>query len=99
MKQPKKGSSFNSDDKKRLQSLIDDIHEWPSVFMFKYVLPTDAEELKKLKLIFSESAEINTRQSKNGKYTGVTVKEMIMKSETVFERYEKTAEIKGIISL
>ena len=99
MEKPKKDNSFDDETKKRLRDLIDSVHEWPSVFMFKFILPSDPEKIKELKLIFDESAEIHTRQSKNGKYTSVTVKEMIMKSDHVFDRYERASTIEGIISL
>lgn len=99
MKQPEKGDNFSADDKKRLRELIDSVHEWPSIFMFKFILPTDVEEIKKLKLIFDESAEITSRQSKSRKYTSITVKEMVMKGDHIFDRYEKASKIKGIISL
>ncbi len=99
MMKPKKNNPEEDGHKQRLRKLVDEVHKWPSSFMFKFILPTDPEEIKKLKLIFDESAEISTRESKNGKYTSVTVIEMIMKGDDVFDRYEKAKDIKGIISL
>lgn len=99
MEQPKKESNFDDNTKKRLRDLIDSVHEWPSVFMFKFILPTDPEKIKQLKLVFDESAEMLSRQSKTGKYTSITVKEMIMDGEHVFDRYEKAGKIDGIIAL
>lgn len=101
-KESEKGKSkeeLRKEQMDRLRVLVDDVHQWPSVFMFKFILPTNAGEIKKLKLIFDQSSEIMTRESKNGKYTSVTVREMIMHGDDVFDRYEKAAKFEGIISL
>lgn len=94
-----KDRNFDEATRKRLKELIESVHEWPSIFMFKFILPTDEGELKKLKLIFDQSSQISTRESKNGKYTSVTVREMIMDGDDIFDRYSKASVIKGIISM
>lgn len=67
--------------------------------MYKFILPSDPERIQKLKLIFGESAEFRERLSSNGKYTSVTVREMMMDADSIFSRYMLASEIDGIISL
>lgn len=90
------------DSKERLDKLrkqLEDYHTWPSVFMFKFVVPSDKEKIKQLHTIFGESAEYRERLSKNGNYTSVTIREMVMNTDQVFERYTAASAIEGVIAL
>jgi uncharacterized protein len=75
------------------------MHVWPAVFMFKFVVPTLPANIVELKSIFGEVVEYSTRESRNGKYTSVTIKEMVLSADIIFERYEQASKIEGIISL
>ena len=89
-------------DQQRLEALrarLNEIHEWPSVYMFKFVIPTKGNGLTELKAIFGESAEYALRESKNGNYVSVTIKQMMLDADAIFERYTRASTIPGIISL
>ncbi len=90
---------MEDDQIQRLRDKLNEIHTWPSIFMFKFILPSDPERIAKLKLIFGESAEIKERLSANGKYTSLTIREMMMDADAIFVRYMMASEIEGIISL
>lgn len=93
---------YTMDEKERLDKLrqqLDEYHTWPSVFMFKFVVPTDEEKVERLHAIFGESAEYKKRLSKNGNYTSVTIREMVLNADQVFERYMAASKIEGVISL
>lgn len=83
----------------QLKLRLNEIHKWPSIFMFKFVLPNQEEKLTQLKMIFGESAEFRHRHSAQGNYVSVTVYEMMLNAETIFERYLAAGKINGIISL
>lgn len=83
----------------RLRDRLNEIHRWPSVFMFKFILPSNEARITELKLIFGESAQFSERLSAKGNYTSVTVKEMMLDADSIFDRYRKAAAIPGIISL
>ncbi len=89
-------------DKKKLEALrtqLNEFHKWPSMYMFKFILPNNEQSIKSLKAIFGETSSFSSRLSKNGKYTSVTVKEIMLSADKVFERYTEAAKIEGIISL
>ena len=90
---------MNEEQIERLRARLNEIHRWPSVFMFKFILPSNEESITTLKLIFGESAEFQERISSAGKYTSVTVREMILDADAIFDRYIKASSIEGIISL
>jgi putative lipoic acid-binding regulatory protein len=87
----------------RFQSLrqkLTDLQTWPTVYMFKFIVPADNEKLAKLESLFNTSeSEVVIRTSRNGNYISLTAKELMMNPDKVVERYERAAEIEGVISL
>lgn len=90
----------NQDDRlKRLRAMLDEHHQWPSQFMFKFVLPNDEKKIAELRTIFGESAEYSTRKSGKGNYISYTITMMMLSADHIFEHYQAASEIEGIISL
>jgi len=85
--------------KEKIKESLDQVHQWPSVFMFKFIIPSAGNGLEELKSIFMDVAKFDLKKSSNGKYTSVTVREVLNNSEEVFGRYEQASKIEGIISL
>jgi putative lipoic acid-binding regulatory protein len=83
----------------RLRERLNEIHVWPSIFMFKFILPSDEARITELKLIFGESSEIKERLSAKGNFTSVTIREMMLNADDIFDRYRRVGGIKGVISL
>lgn len=85
--------------RKRLRKQLDDTHQWPCSFSFKFILPANERAVAALKSIFSDLAQFSERPSRNGNYTAFTIVETVGSAEDVFARYESASAIKGIISL
>lgn len=83
----------------RLRKQLNEVNTWPAVFMFKFVIPSDDKKITQLHEIFGESAEYRERLSRKGNYTSVTIREMMLNADQIFERYEAASKIEGIISL
>ena len=90
---------MNEDRLNELRQRLNETHKWPSMYMFKFILPNDEQKIGQLKRIFSEDVQFNSRLSSNGKYTSITVREIMLNSDAVFDRYLKAASIEGILSL
>jgi len=90
---------MDEERKKQLRQLLEDNHKWPGVYLFKFVMQNSPSKMAQLKSIFGETAEISVRFSKRGNYASISVKELIMQSDTVFERYEAASAIGGITAL
>ncbi len=85
---------------KSLQQKLEDQFEWPTVYLFKFIVPADNKKIALVEDLFnSETAEISIRTSKNGNFVSVSAKEMMLSPEKVIERYKEAAKIEGIISL
>lgn len=50
-------------------------------------------------LFNADTAEIRLRQSKNGKYTSVTAREVMTSAEEVISCYKESYKIEGLIAL
>lgn len=72
---------------------------WPSVYMFKFIVPAQNRNLALLHELFPEQAEFSTRQSAGGKYVSITVKELMLSVDEVIGRYQKALAIEGVIVL
>jgi len=75
---------------------LDQHYSWPSLYIFKFIVPTGREdEVKKLFPLHSPSEKL----SRQGKYTSVTIQMMMPSSEAVVNIYIKASEIEGIVAL
>jgi hypothetical protein len=94
------GTSTNDPDEfyRQLQLKLDDQHSFPTLYMFKFIVPNDPDKVEQLNVLFKE-ANLSKRHSKSGKYVSVTAKEVMVDSATVISRYRIAAEIEGIVSL
>ena len=82
-----------------LEKALDQVHEWPSVYMFKFIFEPEKERLDAVLALFPPEAEVLRKYSKAGKYLSLTAKEVMMNAEEVLSRYDKASEIKGVIVL
>lgn len=76
-----------------------DLLEWPSVYMFKFIVPNDNEKIALTSALFDENADISYHTSTKGNYVSVSVKEVMISANAVIDIYEKAVKIEGIISL
>lgn len=82
----------------KLRALLESLN-YPSVYLYKFIVKQDPEKVIDIKRCFDESAEIETKESKNGNYISVSVKEMMLKSEDIIDRYKAVGKIENVITL
>lgn len=87
------------DPRERLRARLNEVHEWPSVYMYKMVLGPDEERIKALLAVFPPEAEVLRRYSASGRYVSLTLKQMVMSAEEVLERYEQVHRLGGVMML
>jgi putative lipoic acid-binding regulatory protein len=75
---------------------LDQHYAWPSLYIFKFIVPTGKEEEVKKLFPMHDTSE---KTSSQGKYTSVTVQMMMPSSEAVISIYEQAALIEGLIAL
>ncbi len=83
-------------DKLKIQLAL---QEWPNVYFFKFIVPNNSEIIAKITALFDDGADLKYSKSKTGKYVSISAKEMMMDVDSIIERYEKAAKLKGVIAL
>jgi len=84
----------------RLRDELNQNQQWPSAYLFKFIVPTDPNKIDEIELHFNNmGAVIQTHQSKTGKYTSVSIHVQMESAEAVIDKYQQVATIEGIISL
>ena len=70
----------------RMRKALDGVHQWPAVYMFKFILEPEEERLANLLALFPPEAEVLRKYSKAGKYLGLTIREVMMSADEVVAR-------------
>ena len=84
----------------KLKSQLEDTTTFPADYLYKFIVPTDANQAQEVKDLFDKGgAVINTRKSKTGKYISVSIRLKIGNADEVIAYYKEAEKIKGIISL
>ncbi|MFA5557755.1 MAG: DUF493 family protein [Flavobacteriaceae bacterium] len=85
---------------KRLKVELTNTSLWPTEYLYKFVVPTDTEKIKRVENIFDNmGAVIKTNHSKTGKYTSISINVKMKNPDAVIEKYIEVSEIEGIISI
>lgn len=92
-----KTEEFYNKLKQRLQETSD----WPSEYIFKFIVPSEQTKIDKISEIFNNTgAIIKTKTSSKGKYTSVSIRLNMDSPEQVVQKYKIVGyQIEGVISL
>lgn len=83
----------------RLKEELNNTSTWPSEYLYKFIVPTDAQKIEAVENAFDNmGAVIKTQQSKAGKYTSVSINVLMETPDSVVEKYLEVSSIEGIIS-
>lgn len=85
----------------KLKDQLYDTATWPSEYLYKFIVPSDEHKIAIIEVLFDNlGAVIKTTESKNGKYTSVSINVQMTNPEAVIEKYKEVAEkVEGVISL
>jgi putative lipoic acid-binding regulatory protein len=86
---------------KKLKAQLQDTALWPSEYLYKFIVTTDDEKIRKIESIFDNlGAVINTVPSRNKKYTSISINVRMKDPDAVISKYKEVAEeVKDVISL
>tara|TARA_B100002019_G_scaffold127824_1_gene110003 strand:+ start:535 stop:810 length:276 start_codon:yes stop_codon:yes gene_type:complete len=83
----------------KLRVQLEAIKEWPMLYMFKFIIPYDVKRYAQVTGLFGDDAEVYHKNSKNGKFTSITAKEVMISADDVMLVYKRASQIPGIIAL
>ena len=76
-----------------------ELMEWPDVYLFKFIMPNEQENIAKITAFFDENASINLHLSVRGNYTSLSIKAVMFTVDDIITIYKKASAINGVISL
>ena len=82
-----------------MENKLEEEHDFPSVYMFKFIVPNSNKLHAQVEALFGKEARVSIRESRNGNYISVSAKELMLSAENVIERYRMASDIKGVIAL
>ncbi|MGY8908917.1 MAG: DUF493 family protein [Flavobacteriales bacterium] len=84
----------------KLKGQLEDTTNFPADYMYKFIVPTDGNQLAEVESLFdNKGAVITTKNSKTGKYVSITIVLKLNSADEIISYYKKVEKIKGIISL
>ena len=73
---------------------------WPADYLYKFIVPTDTERINQIQDIFDNTgAVIESKQSRKGKYTSLSITVNLKNPDEVIEKYKEVGKVEGVISL
>jgi putative lipoic acid-binding regulatory protein len=85
---------------KRLKEQLEETTTWPSNYLYKFIVPTAEDKIMQIQDIFDNSgAVIESKQSKKGTYTSISVTVNLNNPDAVIEKYKEVGKVEGVISL
>lgn len=83
-----------------LKNKLNETTTFPSTYLYKFIIPADPQKLKQIENIFNyEGAVINTKTSRTGKFTSVSIFVKMNSAEEIIAKYEEAIKVEGVISL
>ncbi|HLT51120.1 MAG TPA: DUF493 family protein [Arenibacter sp.] len=84
----------------RLKEQLGTTNKWPSDYLYKFIVPTDTEKIQQIQDIFDNTgAVIESKKSKNGKYTSLSITVNLKNPDEVIQKYREVGQVEGVISL
>lgn len=85
---------------KKLKIQLEETSKWPSNYLYKFIVPTSPEKINQINTVFDNiGAIIESKESKTGKYTSLSITVRLKNPDAVIEKYIAVGKIGGVISL
>lgn len=73
---------------------------FPSNYIYKFIMPANQSTIAMIHAIFENAnASFSSRDSRNGKYTSLTITISAKDADTIINYYKEVASIKGVVML
>ena len=83
----------------KLREQLSKEKDWPTIYMFKFIIPADNRKIALVESKFSDEAIITQKESSTGKYMSITIKEAMLSADSIIDKYKEMEGIEGLIAL
>jgi len=85
---------------KKLKLQLAQTSSWPTNYLYKFIVPTNGKQVAQIHHIFDNTgAVIESKKSKKGKYTSISITVNCKDPDAVIEKYKEVGTLEGVISL
>ena len=92
--------SKESDFYDKLKISLNETTTFPTKYMYKFIIPSGDEKFRQIEDVFNNmGAVINSKPSKTGKYTSLTILVKMKSADDVISKYKEVSKVDGVISL
>jgi uncharacterized protein len=82
-----------------LRKILIEEKNWPLLYYFKFIVPSDNDKINSVKGLFSDPSKITYNPSRDINYIGISCKEFMPDAESIIAIYEKASLVEGLIAL
>ncbi|SFH95464.1 DUF493 domain-containing protein [Halpernia frigidisoli] len=97
------GQNQNNDQEAFYASLKDKLeqtHDFPEDYLYKFIVTNDQAKLTEIYRVFDGiKFTMTNRDSKNGKYTAISINAFVLDADQVIKIYKEVGLIEGVMML
>ncbi|WP_185140503.1 DUF493 domain-containing protein [Chryseobacterium sp. 6424] len=83
-----------------LKEKLEATHDFPEDYLFKFIITNQESRHTEIYRVFDGiKFTLNTRESKNGKYTSISISAFVLDAEQVINIYREVGKIPGVMML
>jgi len=90
---------MNQEKYNQLRDQLIESTQWPSLYMFKFIIPNKDEKLDAVKALFPAGTPFAFKTSKDLRFISITVKIKMKDADKVIAIYEQAKNIEGLLAL
>jgi len=90
---------MTEEDLERFKAKLNESMSFPSVYMFKFIIASEHRNIALVESLFEPEADIHTKESRQGRYTSITAKQVVMSADEIIQIYRRAAKIDGVMFL
>lgn len=83
-----------------LKEKLESTHDFPEDYLFKFIITSQESKHTEIYRVFDDiKFTLNTRDSKNGKYTSISINAFVLDADQVIRIYKAVGQISGVMML
>ena len=84
----------------RLREQLEESTDWPSNYLFKFILPSEEKKKATLRSIFANHpVQITERNSSKNTHVSISIEGVFRSPDQIISKYKAVAQIEGVIQL
>lgn len=97
------GPNGNNNEQEFYNSLkekLEETHNFPEDYLYKFIISNDQSKVTDIYRVFDGvKFTMTSRDSKNGKYTSLSINAFVLDADQVIKIYKEIGQIEGVIML